>query len=977
MEDPFGWHTSIAMSHPESAISSASGFEHTPTQPTLKTKRYAKLAVIGKGGMGEVWMGWDNTIKRNVAIKIPLGNAEDQASQRLMREVLLMAKLEHPGIVAVFDVYHEHQQPRFVMSLIRGQTFAQHIEASTDPLQLIRYIVQTCDAVGHAHQFGIVHRDITPRNLIVTQDNNIKVIDWGLAIDINTTTPHQGIVGTPGYMAPEQAQGRMTSPRSDVWSLGTILHQILHHTQTEDPTLLAICEKATHQTPKQRYPNAEALGQDIQRWMDGRRVEAYDTTFFRQAKRLLTYYKRPIIALLAAFALISSTLLWGIITSNREAARANQEAKRAKHANTQAQKAKQRAEQARDTAQHTLAVLHKKGAKQALHEGNYLDAQREIQAALKLSKDPEALGLWASIKRPLQPTRTYQGQLGVCDGIRTITNIPYVWTCHKNASISVWQKDTKLWSQELHQPIFSVFPKGNTLHIVEGPRYMLSFDLLTGKTIDDDSRIGEFANANSATRRGLNRQWLYPYQKPKINLSQYCVRAETTYLIDNDLVITCDKKNILVQPNRPSKTITIVKSGALQHLAKVNGVYWSINDEGVLTNNESPLIHNTGGTVRHMSHIKGTRFLLIHNTKGLARLFDTIQQDWVLTFSNDAKQARVLNNRHVALLLNHGKVQHFTTPQVTPIWRYRQLSFGFANVGWNMDNTQLGAADGSGYVHLFYPQTGRVLPPKRLSTRVAKWVDVDPKTNQLYASAADTTDIVALGEYKGLLHFGESIAHTQDINGPLGARRFGILSNGYVPAVGSGYTLLIYKNTHPQELTPRHIIYDYIKEFTDGRMGAVYDLAISPNHDYAILAAKQGVYLWYPPDAPYLVRLNKPFDFAITLANEGRHASINNKHLSIYDDAQRLIKQWPLPHRAVDVAWRPGHDQVVTGHANGELIVWDINGQIVLRATPHSHRIGSIDVSHDGKFLASAGWDGYVYILDLTVLDAGVDIKKQ
>lgn len=260
--------------------------------------------------------------------------------------------------------------------------------------------------------------------------------------------------------------------------------------------------------------------------------------------------------------------------------------------------------------------------------------------------------------------------------------------------------------------------------------------------------------------------------------------------------------------------------------------------------------------------------MLIHNTKGLLRLFDTHRQDWALTFANDAQKAEILGTKQLALLSQDGKVQHFTIPTMAPIWRYHKLSFGFANVGWNMDNTQLGAVDGSGYAHLFYPQSGQVLPPKRFSTQVAKWVDVAPNTNQLYVSATNTNGIFKLEAHQGQIRLGKSIAHTQDINGPFGARRFGILSNGYVPVVASGSFIHVYKDTKIQELPPRRIIY-HTREFDDGRMGDVLDMAISPNHDYAILAAKHALYLWYPPDAPYRIRNNRALDFAVTLANNG------------------------------------------------------------------------------------------------------------
>ena len=203
-------------------------------------------ALLGKGGMGEVYRARDTKLKREVAIKIlPEEFARDpDRVNRFQREAEVLASLNHPNIAAIYDLQEAGGLRFLVLELVEGDTLASRLEHGPIPVgQALRIAKNICEALEAAHEKGVVHRDLKPGNVKVTPDGNVKVLDFGLAkaVESQASSPvmsnsptltlagtNPGIIlGTAAYMSPEQARGRTADQRSDVFSFGCMLYEML------------------------------------------------------------------------------------------------------------------------------------------------------------------------------------------------------------------------------------------------------------------------------------------------------------------------------------------------------------------------------------------------------------------------------------------------------------------------------------------------------------------------------------------------------------------------------------------------------------------------------------------------------------------------------------------------------------------------------------------------------------------------------
>jgi predicted ATPase len=212
---------------------------HTPGSPVRLFGNYEILGELGRGGMGVVYRGRDPRLGREVAVKVlPASAAGDRdALARFQREARTASALNHPNICTIHDLGEHEGQPFFVMELVQGRTLRM-LAAERPPLgDVIRLGSQVARALAAAHEAGIVHRDIKPENLMVRADGYVKVLDFGLARPFLVAAPGSGattditspgtILGTVRYMSPEQARGEVVDCKSDVFSLGLVLYELL------------------------------------------------------------------------------------------------------------------------------------------------------------------------------------------------------------------------------------------------------------------------------------------------------------------------------------------------------------------------------------------------------------------------------------------------------------------------------------------------------------------------------------------------------------------------------------------------------------------------------------------------------------------------------------------------------------------------------------------------------------------------------
>lgn len=321
--------------------------------PDFSATRYDVEKRIGQGGMGSVYHARDRELDRPVALKV-LGTAVlgREGADRLLQEAKILARLEHPGLVPVHDVGILPDGRRYyAMKLIRGQRLDQLAWTPESSGQVLRILERICEAVAFAHAHGVVHRDLKPENIMVGAFGEVLVLDWGVAkilsegedrtggpdAGLGSLAPSEGtlpgtVLGTPGFMAPEQARGEVDriDARTDVYALGAILHDLLtrRHRVDDRPfrlpwrpladplsinpavprRLAAICRRATEEDPAERYASAEELAEELSRFARGDAVRAHPDRWFESAARLAHRYRLPI-AIILAYVVMRVALL--------------------------------------------------------------------------------------------------------------------------------------------------------------------------------------------------------------------------------------------------------------------------------------------------------------------------------------------------------------------------------------------------------------------------------------------------------------------------------------------------------------------------------------------------------------------------------------------------------------------------------------------------------------------------------------------
>ncbi len=294
-------------------------FGQSPDEPRRTIGRYEIVRELARGGMAVVYEALDPSLGRKVALKVlKEGNRE-----RLQREAQASAKLRHPNVVAVHEVGPDY----IAMDLLQGKTLAE-AAAALKPDEKLAVLETVSRAVAHAHAQGVIHRDLKPQNIMIEPDGRVVLTDFGLArIDGGEDLTRTGAVfGTPHYMAPEQVQGKTTTPASDVWALGVLLHESVRGARpfegatslaiydqivrSDPPTLPgdlgAIASKALEKDPSRRYPDAAAFADDLAK---ARRGEAVSVRPAGPLDRLARRVRRnPAPVVIAGVLLIAAGL---------------------------------------------------------------------------------------------------------------------------------------------------------------------------------------------------------------------------------------------------------------------------------------------------------------------------------------------------------------------------------------------------------------------------------------------------------------------------------------------------------------------------------------------------------------------------------------------------------------------------------------------------------------------------------------------
>jgi len=306
-------------------------------QPDLTSTKYRLLGEIGRGGMGTVYLVQDEVLNRQVALKVlNIPELSEEAASRLLREARILAQLEHPEIVPMHDAGRlPDGRVFYVMKRVRGRRLDEYRQEATSRADLLRIFEKLCEAVAFGHANGVIHRDLKPENIMVGSFGEVLVMDWGVAkvlaeqdspgpVAVSepaappAATAPGTVLGTPAYMAPEQARGEVERVRepSDVYALGAILHFLLTGRAPAEPgatspvrALGAVCRKATAADAALRYPSAKELGAEVARFLNGLPVLAYKEGVFERTARVVRQNRTAVILVLA-YLLMRSLILF-------------------------------------------------------------------------------------------------------------------------------------------------------------------------------------------------------------------------------------------------------------------------------------------------------------------------------------------------------------------------------------------------------------------------------------------------------------------------------------------------------------------------------------------------------------------------------------------------------------------------------------------------------------------------------------------
>jgi serine/threonine-protein kinase len=348
------------------------------SQPAGSRDRYTLTTLHAKGGIGQVWLARDTAMQREVALKElrPDRSGNDAILRRFLQEARITGQLDHPGVVPVYelgrgDAGADDTRPYYTMRFVRGRTLSDAVAgyhqdlgerkaSRADLLVLINAFVGVCNTVAFAHSRNVIHRDLKGTNIVLGEFGEVVLLDWGLAklvdvdrpaaqpdadFDPEITAPYSGqvdmpgpdltaagqVLGTPAFMAPEQAEGRADriGRRTDVYGLGAILyeilagqppfggesiHDVLKKVREQPPTppsklvrstpkaLEAICLKALAKDPGDRYLSATALAADVQHWLADEPVSAWHEPWATRARRWVSRHRTSVAAGVAALA---------------------------------------------------------------------------------------------------------------------------------------------------------------------------------------------------------------------------------------------------------------------------------------------------------------------------------------------------------------------------------------------------------------------------------------------------------------------------------------------------------------------------------------------------------------------------------------------------------------------------------------------------------------------------------------------------